>query len=707
MLTLADNVRLGTFTVFRDVTYLRGVRELTSTFYALPDAPRVTREDDGGPAYRFWWYRRTLGTTDSGAAAVRAGGLLIVTTDLGPTPDERAQLKRDLAAKFQLDEKTIELGPIPFVSGTVELAFAGETGATADDFTNRIAGNGPAKLLGNEQATFAIDLTADGAALLADALDKQLDVLKVRYDLTYEYHLDGVQLRVWCDAHKAAGTAQLQAAAGSPIDAKALRAGLEASHLAGIEITSETPVPDDQRLALTTLGEQLLEAALKQVVIAPDGKSAKPFSDSAQVTLNHTFTSSFAAPGRAIADSLLTLAAADDPTREPRILKFDLAAQARPLDITIVCPVDFEASLVRAVHFYLAYDGVMADGSPLLRTGDWLFKPGTPTRATFHSLASPESRRYRWHADVVYAGGITATLPEVETDETLLVLAFDGLGVLDVEVALGDVPLDAVMNVVVELQYPPKQLTHTVILDGAHATDRWQAVAGVVELATLKWRPTFVLADRRVTGEWRTGPSSGGGGGGGRVIVSAPPDLVPPTTAVQLLAVGDFSGVAQILVELRTTTDPSITELRFTQAGQQQIWKPRLGPDAALAYQARLTVVATDGRTRAFDWTAQDSSVFFVRDVSLFTVQIITRLLDIGGAWTSAFLQIEAGDERETIPMRQRGADARFSFHVGSGGPHKYRYQLTLIPKGGNERRTLPWQDSEDEVLVLRPPVAS
>src|SRR6266849_6424161 len=192
MLTLTDNVRMGVFTVFRDVSFESGARALTSTFYALPDTPRLALDDDGGPAFRFWWYRRTLDSVAiaSGGDAARAGGRLIVTVDLGPTGAERAQLSQDLAARFQIagGESAINLLPMPFVSGTVALACAAESGGTGD-FVNQVAGNGPARLAGDEQAAFAVDLTRDGAALLATAIEKKIDVLHVRYDLVFAYHL--------------------------------------------------------------------------------------------------------------------------------------------------------------------------------------------------------------------------------------------------------------------------------------------------------------------------------------------------------------------------------------------------------------------------------------------------------------------------------------------------------------------------------------
>jgi len=135
----------------------------------------------------------------------------------------------------------------------------------------------------------------------------------------------------------------------------------------------------------------------------------------------------------------------------------------------------------------------------------------------------------------------------------------------------------------------------------------------------------------------------------------------------------------------------------------------RAAPGAVLAYQSRLTVLGADGISRAFDWTNQDSPLLVVSDQSRFTVQLVARLLDLGGAWSAAVVTLEHTDdsgaaEPDTVVLRDRNTDGRWSFHVGSTGQHKYRYQLTLVPKGGGERRVLPWQDGEDEVLVLRSP---
>jgi hypothetical protein len=292
MLTLAETLRMSGFTIFRDASFSGGTRTVTSTFYLLPDAPRLARDDDGGPSFRFLWYRRILDPRAASAttAPVRAGGFLTLTVDLGPTAEERQQLSSDLAAKFQIagGVAAVNLLPMPYVSGTVALSFGGESGGTAD-FINRVAGNGPAALTGNEQASFAVDLTEDGAALLSQAIDQNLDLLHVRYDLLFEYHLDGVRLRVWCDAKRAQLTAKAQATTAG-LDPPTLRAALVSSQTAGVEIESDTPIASDQQAALQALGQSLLEASLASAVIAPGGKGALPLNEAMSTAVNVTFT---------------------------------------------------------------------------------------------------------------------------------------------------------------------------------------------------------------------------------------------------------------------------------------------------------------------------------------------------------------------------------------------------------------------------------
>lgn len=705
MLTLADSRRIGAFMVYRDVVFRGGERALTGTFYALPDAPRIAREDDGGPSLRFLWYRQL--DAASGGAISRGGGLLTVTIELGPTADERADLTRALAVATGIDPAEVRLLAVPISSGEVSLTFAGEA---SGDLVNATAGSGSASLVGAERASFAIDLSSDGAALLASALERGLDLLLARYDLAFEYHLDAVELRVWCDVARAAAVSALHGAAGLP-DPSKLREGLEASQAAGVEILAGAELPAEQRDALVAMGRKILDDALASAsVTPPDGADGAPGAGalaarlSAASRLNATFTMACPAEARAVFSTLLATELTP-AQREARIVRVDVTDALRPMEITAICSVDFATDLVVAVHLFVEYSATTDDGTRIERADDHLFDAASSQRVFRFDAASRE-RRYRRRVTVHYRGGASVDLEAVVDDATLLVLDLGGLGVLDVEVALGDARLDVVRAVLVDLEYPSQKLAEQVILDGERPSARWQIITGDRERAPWRARATWITADgRRVEDAWRAVA-------GGRAILDAPRSL-GVATSVLAIAAGDFADTAQILVELRTGPDPGAQqiELAFTRAGESHAWQPNLAAGAPLRYQARRTIITADGVVRALGWTDEEAPLLIVRDEQRREVQIVPRLLDLGPdrPWTLAILTLEHDDpelpapQRTSLLLRSRDVEVAWSFRAGSPDRRSFRHQLTLVPKDG-ARRAGPLQESDTEVLVLLTP---
>jgi hypothetical protein len=61
--------------------------------------------------------------------------------------------------------------------------------------------------------------------------------------------------------------------------------------------------------------------------------------------------------------------------------------------------------------------------------------------------------------------------------------------------------------------------------------------------------------------------------------------------------------------------------------------------------------------------------------------------------------------ERQSLVLRDRASESEWSFRLVAPDRHRYRYQLTLVPKDG-PRSVIPWQEDEQSVLVLVPPSA-
>ena len=193
-----------------------------------------------------------------------------------------------------------------------------------------------------------------------------------------------------------------------------------------------------------------------------------------------------------------------------------------------------------------------------------------------------------------------------------------------------------------------------------------------------------------------------------RLFLDAPADL-RRTATVELVAAGDFSGLAEIVADLRSAADPTdATSLSFTAPGQAQAWEPRTASPDAFRYELRTTQVYADGSRHESDWTPDDRPVVIVRDVLRFDVTVVARLLDLGGAVTLALVELElddggsAGDGRGTLVLRDREEEPHWSVRLDAPERHTYRYRLTLVAKDGT-RTASDWSEAEDSILVLRP----
>src|SRR5207248_3174693 len=189
----------------------------------------------------------------------KAGGIVTITVEVSIPADQRDGLRQTIASIYSLAASDVELRSVPFKAGSVRLSYAGETGG--GDFARQIAGNGPALLSGAERATFVVDLTGEGAALLWQAIDRRLDTFQLTYDLVFDHRLANVHMRVWCDARKSLSAADPWIKAGGADPAK-LRAALADQRLAGVEVIADEPLPPEHLAASQKAGDDLLTRAI-------------------------------------------------------------------------------------------------------------------------------------------------------------------------------------------------------------------------------------------------------------------------------------------------------------------------------------------------------------------------------------------------------------------------------------------------------------
>jgi hypothetical protein len=168
-------------TLFRDFSEPR-------TMYYLPrEAPRIARSAEGGEngdyAMRLVLYRPDPNAPPP-QGMENGGGFLNLDTDLHVNEAVLEEVKEEVSRKFGAD---VNLVPVPFMRGSVELVLLGQTrDDTNQPFVRKIAGSTVPSLYGNQRAAFSVVLDRDGAALMKQVIEEGGATMAAAiYHLTY------------------------------------------------------------------------------------------------------------------------------------------------------------------------------------------------------------------------------------------------------------------------------------------------------------------------------------------------------------------------------------------------------------------------------------------------------------------------------------------------------------------------------------------
>jgi hypothetical protein len=189
MLSLMDPLQLADVVMFRD-------DEDPRKFYALPDQPVVSLDEDGEPEFLFIKYIRDLESTPEDAEA--SGGYVQLRTVLRMDDARRTRIVEELRARLQADQAAgVRPFGLPITSTEPLLAAPLWTGGTVSLATFKVGEEGlvrhateqaPVDLAGDLGASFRLDLDAAGSEIFWGAFrdfGEQAPIL-ITYDLAYK-----------------------------------------------------------------------------------------------------------------------------------------------------------------------------------------------------------------------------------------------------------------------------------------------------------------------------------------------------------------------------------------------------------------------------------------------------------------------------------------------------------------------------------------
>lgn len=786
MITLTGQTVFERFNVYRD-----DVNPLQ--FYYMPQGPRVALDENGKAMCSLMMYRRDLSAVPAADRATRlGGGILALSVELSATDDEKARLRAQLAtdpvtqaavvntarsaighfwelriASAPVDQakvaQALVLGLVPVASGNVTIQILAEDGSKPGDFVSSLVGAGSVSMTGNERASCMAKLTMDGAALVWAAMDRDLKVIRVAYELNFNYRIVGLVVDAWCDAHKAFTALQSQLASMSELGqfrddggdhtydhsqstslSDVIQQSMSSGEFSGVTVTPSAPSDVIKPEYIQQL-EQGCEDQIKQFIADtftdykpsdnvktddkdPDISSELPsigdkkyggdnvsnykmksWDESMSATFHYHLSEQTVLPFKlAPNDNMSNLLNGQDVSQYRTQISLDPAFY-KFLDVMVVCTADFDNDPIDLVKAHLTYAAQGPQG-PINQINDFLFqKGGTPQQRFSTYIASIDKQTYSYEYEIHYKGSNGKYTVSGQSNETILVLDADQLGIIKVNVQLGIIDWDQVRQVVVKMSYGAgsAQKATEFVLDPTHQNHLWLDVIGKPVTEPYTWSATFVdKSDQRI----EIAPAQQRGD----LVINQP---TGEALDVTLVAVGTFGGtglIQQVGVALKYLDAANNyiqnTSVLLTKEGDVKDWKIALVNKNLRTYQYQVTVFYAGGVTRVDDWRTGDSAILPVGDPFGFKVSVLPYLLK-GTPWIFGTLKVKFDDApgnihtEDTLQVVDYTTPLSWRFRLGAVERHTYSYQLTLF-QADNTSYAFPEAQASDAVLVLRPPPA-
>jgi hypothetical protein len=377
------------------------------------------------------------------------------------------------------------------------------------------------------------------------------------------------------------------------------------------------------------------------------------------------------------------------------------------LDVMVVSTADFDNDPINIVKAHLSYSQQGPQG-PINQINDFLFQKGAAPQQRFSTyIAGVDKQTYNYEYQIYYKGSTDKYSVSGQSNETILVLNADQLGILKVDVQLGIIDWDRIRQVVVNMSYGSgaNQKATEFTLDPTHQSRRWTEVIGIPVTEPYTWSATFVdKGNQRI----QIPPAQQRGA----LVINQP---IGEALDVTLVAVGTFGGqglIQQVGVAVKYD-DPANNyhqnaTFMLTKEGDVKEWNIALVNANLRSYQYQVTVFYSGGIQRVDDWRTSVSTILPVGDLFGFKVTVLPYLLK-GTPWTFGKIKLWFDDSQgpihaeDTLQVIDYATPLTWRFRLGAADRHTYHYRLTLFQADSTSYDS-PETPAGEEILVLRPP---
>jgi hypothetical protein len=495
-----------------------------NVFYIFPNSPTLARMDTGGLALRFVEYGQLR---EEGGK--KFGGFVAFDAELSvPAADQQkivADLQAELAQRFQgrnQPPQPVQIAPINYVDGTVELLLT-EGGALIE----KVRGAGKPSLYGRNIAAFQLELSELGTAIFKETLSTgAASGVQVVYKLNFYARLPEMNARGEWHAREFYSFFQdintednfwSEDSYTEVVSSSRYKNDVTKTHFNFIQAPNLKP-EDQAKLEAdirATINKQLEAAVQRNLLkeiqdVDPNTKELQEGQDIEDIrrTIKKTQMADVVVEWseskaviinknpQGMLPSVTSIKGANNQALkwEDYYSKINVDEFLKTLQVTVQVNVDFVRLPVHSVEVKLNYPL-----GPNAKVQEFVLAKADDVKK-FECFVHQGIRKFKYSYVVNYKNS-TASFrsPEVEVDDTQLVINVDDLGILALDIAPGDINFAQVERAMITVRYDnagsPIEKKFNMTKDAQTFTVR--EVLGRPRSGPVKVRLTYQMADGR------------------------------------------------------------------------------------------------------------------------------------------------------------------------------------------------------------------
>lgn len=699
-------------------------------YYILPSLPRFRIDDNGQPVFKFIKYRYPVDREDG----KKGGGFLIADVEFVVPEDKLQKTVEKLQERLNLEWQNggrqppapqVQIGQLSFLRGAASITVLDSGGSLVENIRNP----GAPSLYGKMITPFTVELSAEGATLMEQALQDKGGIVQVAYDIWLPVRLPPVTASVWFNAEKYMSfhqeidveerfwseddyretireTFTQRDAGGVSIDPGgvtdpkvigAVRDWAWRSLEEGVAKMILGDIPPEKRDADSWYKEEDFENISRDVVASRVASFSRTYTENAVMEWN---------PGpRGTLPNITSMKSPDgQPYKwEDYALVVDLNDPFfKQLRVTARANADFDKLPLDSVEVKIEYkQGAEHSVKEFsLRNANDLGK--------FAAYIAGDSYRYKYSYQVNYKNASKSfQSEELETDEEHLTINVGDTGILLVNVAPGDLNFSRVTEALVTLRYEDRDngvdpLEQVFKLDKEHPEHQWAQVIYKPRKNPYRYRVKYFMADgKKFESDERSGSSA-------KLFIDDP---FSASRTVNVRAFGDFAGrIDAIFVDLRYADEANgYSQNQSVVLNKENLFYDWTFPVVSetggkLTYSANIRFM--DGSVQEIPETVAERGTIMLGDV-VFTqaVDVLPDLIDFNAVKLVKVTlryrdELNGIDESSDLVFKKDVAKLIFSFPYKDKTKTSYEWSASYYMADGSVK-SIPAKTTTEKALVL------